>query len=89
MTFALFSTAALLTVLLCLISFVQMLYLESLRLRTRDLPALDFFKQSFEKELGMKAETGALSFALLKYTLIVMISLLVLALLAGRAVNIL
>src|SRR5437667_346928 len=37
-------SAVLLAVLLSLITFVQLLYLESLRLRTRDLPALEFFE---------------------------------------------
>src|ERR1700754_2583760 len=78
MTFALLSAATLLSVVVCLISFVQMLYLESLRLRTRDLPALDFFKETFEDKLGMKAETGVLTFALIKYTLILTIALLML-----------
>jgi len=45
-------SAVLLAVLLSLITFVQLLYLESLRLRTRDLPALEFFKQKLEAELG-------------------------------------
>jgi CBS domain containing-hemolysin-like protein len=36
-------------------------------LRTRDLPALEFFKQKLEIELGMKTETGVLSFSLIKY----------------------
>jgi len=31
-------------VLLCVITVVQVLYMESLRLRSRDLPALQFFK---------------------------------------------
>ena len=31
---------------LALVSFVQLLYLESLRLRPRDLPSLDFFKDT-------------------------------------------
>jgi len=33
-----------LALLICLITFVQTLYLEAMRLRTRDLPALQFFK---------------------------------------------
>ncbi len=60
MTFALLLTAAALAVLLSLIAFVQLLYLESLRLRTRDLPSLEFFKETLEKALGMKTETGLL-----------------------------
>jgi putative hemolysin len=88
MTFALLLTATLLTVLVCLIAFVQLLYLESLRLRTRDLPALEFFKQTLEKELGMKTETGVLSFSLIKYTLILMIALLIVdGLCGGRPIT--
>jgi CBS domain containing-hemolysin-like protein len=70
--------AVLLAVLLSLITFVQLLYLESLRLRTRDLPALEFFKQKLEEELGMKTETGVLSFSLIKYGLMLLIAILIL-----------
>ncbi|MCC6859706.1 MAG: HlyC/CorC family transporter [Bryobacterales bacterium] len=62
--------------LLALVSFVQLLYLESLRLRTRDLPALEFFKESLEDRLGMKTDRGAQSFSLLKHTLLVLGGLL-------------
>ena len=78
MTFALLLTAAALAVLLSLIAFVQLLYLESLRLRTRDLPSLEFFKETLEKALGMKTETGLLSFSLIKHSLILIIAILIL-----------
>jgi putative hemolysin len=78
MSFALLLTAGLLTVLLSLVSFVQLLYLESLRLRTRDTPALEFFKEKLEKALGMKIETGVVSFSLIKYTLLLFIAILML-----------
>ena len=44
--------------LLALVTFVQMLYLESMRLRTRDLPSLKFFKDTLEDRLGMKTDDG-------------------------------
>src|SRR6476660_3692449 len=78
MTFALLFAAGLLALLLSLVSFVQLLYLESLRLRTRDLPALAFFKETLEKTLGMKTETGVLSFSMIKYNLMLLVSLLIL-----------
>ena len=78
MSFALLFTAAALAVLLSLIAFVQLLYLESLRLRTRDLPSLEFFKETLEKALGMKTETGLLSFSLIKHSLILIIAVLIL-----------
>jgi putative hemolysin len=58
----------LLAVILVLATYVQMLYLESLRLRTRDLPALQLFKSDIEQRLGFKTEDGALRFSLVKHT---------------------
>ena len=88
MTFALLVAASLLALLLSLVSFVQLLYLESLRLRTRDLPALEFFKKTLEEALGMKTETGVLSFSLVKYTLMVLVSILILdGASAGRPIS--
>jgi len=61
--------------LLAIVNFVQVLYLESMRLRTRDLPALKFFKETLEDKLGMKTERGASSFSLVKHTLLVFIAI--------------
>jgi CBS domain containing-hemolysin-like protein len=65
--------------LLGLVSFVQLLYLESMRLRTRDLPALKFFKETLEPKLGMKTEQGAGSFSLIKHSMLVFLGALFLA----------
>ena len=62
--------------LLGLATFVQLLYLESLRLRTRDLPSLDFFKDTLEDKIGLKTEEGAGAFSLIKHTILVLIGLL-------------
>jgi CBS domain containing-hemolysin-like protein len=56
-----------------LVTFVQLLYLESMRLRTRDLPALEFFKDTLEDQLGLKTEDGAGAFSLIKHTLMVLL----------------
>lgn len=56
---------------LILASFVQLLYLESMRLRTRELPALEFFKSRLSDLLGHETEQGALLFSLIKHTLLV------------------
>ncbi|HEV3332063.1 MAG TPA: hemolysin family protein [Bryobacteraceae bacterium] len=61
--------------LLAIVNFVQVLYLESMRLRTRDLPAIKFFKETLEDKLGMKTEQGASSFSLVKHTLLVFIAI--------------
>jgi putative hemolysin len=54
---------------------VQLLYLESLRLRTRDLPSLDFFKETLSGKLALKTEDGAGAFSLIKHTLLVFLGI--------------
>jgi CBS domain containing-hemolysin-like protein len=61
--------------LLGLVTFVQLLYLESLRLRTRDLRSLEFFKETLEDKLGLKTEDGAGAFSLIKHTLLVLLGI--------------
>ena len=68
--------------LLGLSTFVQLLYLESLRLRTRDVPALKFFKETLEDKLGLKTEDGAGTFSLIKHTVMVLMGVFYLAWLA-------
>jgi len=70
------------TVLLGLVTFVQLLYLESLRLRPRDLPALEFFKETLEDKLGLKTEDGAGAFSLIKHSLLVFLGVFYFAWLA-------
>ncbi|HXA52491.1 MAG TPA: hemolysin family protein [Candidatus Acidoferrum sp.] len=62
--------------LLAIVTFVQVLYLESLRLRTRDLPSLKFFKEHLEDKLGFDTEDGAGAFSLLKHTLLTILAIL-------------
>jgi CBS domain containing-hemolysin-like protein len=79
MMFAVILATLLAIPLLGLVTFVQLLYLESMRLRTRDLPSLKFFKDSLEDKLGMKTEEGAGTFSLIKHTLLVLLGALFLA----------
>ncbi|PYT29985.1 MAG: HlyC/CorC family transporter [Acidobacteria bacterium] len=65
--------------LLALASAVQLLYLESLRLRSRDLPSLEFFKSTLEPGIGMKTDEGALSFSLIKHSMLAIMGVLILA----------
>lgn len=62
--------------LLGLVTFVQILYLESMRLRTRDLPSLKFFKETLEDKVGLDTEVGAGSFSLIKHSLLIVLALL-------------
>ncbi len=68
--------------LLGLVTFVQLLYLESMRLRPRDLPALSFFKDTLEDRLALKPEQGTGSFSLIKHTLLVLLGVMFFAWLA-------
>ena len=77
---------ALFSVLLGLATFMQLLYLESLRLRTRDLPAIRFFRETLEDKIGFETENGAGSFSLVKHTTILLLGVLYFLLFAdGRA----
>ena len=65
------------TLLLMLITYIQTLYLESLRLRTRELPALEHFKDQIADRIGVDTEDGALIFSLWKHTLLVLLGVVV------------
>lgn len=79
MSYALFAITVLVLVLLGISSAVQLLYLESLRLRTRDLASLEFFKTSVEERIGLETDRGALSFSLIKHATLAVLGVLVLA----------
>jgi putative hemolysin len=76
MIFAVILASLIAVPLLGLTSIVQLLYLESMRLRTRDLPSLKFFKDTLEDKLGFKQDAGANSFSMIKHTLLVLIGIL-------------
>ncbi|HKE22463.1 MAG TPA: hemolysin family protein [Bryobacteraceae bacterium] len=75
MKLAVIVAAIVATPLLGLVTFVQLLYLESLRLRTRDLPSLDFFKETVQPRLGLKTEQGADAFSIVKHTLLALLGI--------------
>jgi CBS domain containing-hemolysin-like protein len=69
-----------LVVLTALFTTLQTLYLESMRLRTRELPSLTWFKETLEAKLKMRTtEEGAVTFSLWKHGLLVVMGVLVLA----------
>src|ERR1700690_1383364 len=69
----------LLLALIMLFTCIQTLYLEGMRLRTRDLPALQYFKSDLEPRLNLRSEEGALTFSLWKHTCLVCVGIVVLA----------
>src|ERR1700733_4399804 len=76
---------ALCSALLGLVTFVQLLYLESLRLRSRDLPAIKFFRETLEDKIGFETEDGAGSFSLVKHSAILLLPILYFLLFADGA----
>ena len=59
--------AALVAAAVTLATSIQLLYLESLRIRARELPSLEFFKATLEARVGMETERGAVAFSLVKH----------------------
>jgi CBS domain containing-hemolysin-like protein len=79
MTLAVILGTLLLVPLLVLVTSLQQLYLESMRLRPRDLPSVKFFKETLEDRLGMKTEEGAETFSVIKHSLLVLVGVFCLA----------
>ncbi len=54
-------------------SLMQLMYLESLRLRTREYRSLEFFKGTLQERMGLRIEDGAARFSLMKHTCLVLL----------------
>jgi CBS domain containing-hemolysin-like protein len=65
--------------LLCVLTVFQTMYTESMRLRGRALPSLEFFKETLEDRIGLKARHGVLVISLIKHTLLLLLGLLFVA----------
>lgn len=72
-------------VIIALVTCLQLFYLESLRIRTRERPSLEFFKQTLEAKLGLETERGSLTFSLVKHLGLALIGCLTLAVTAQSA----
>lgn len=70
----------LLAAVIVLTTFVQLLYLESMRLRSHSSESLDLFKASIEERIGLRDDAGALAFSLLKHSCLVALGAVILAL---------
>lgn len=79
----LIAIAITLVAILGLSTSVQILYLESMRLRTRETKALEFFKETLEDRLGLETEQGALAFSLIKHTTMVVLGVVCLGITAA------
>lgn len=67
MILAITALALIVAMIVTLVTCVQLLYLESLRIRTRERPSLEFFKETLEAKLGLETERGSLTFSLIKH----------------------
>jgi len=67
MTLLLILAAAGVALIVMLVTCVQILYLESLRIKARELPALQFFKETLEPKIGLETERGAFAFSIIKH----------------------
>lgn len=67
MNTACLAVALFFTVLLGFVSYIQLLYLESLRIIRRETPSLEYFRESLAGKIGLENERGSLSFSLLKH----------------------
>ena len=67
------------SLIVMLVTCVQVLYLESLRIRTRERASLEFFKATLESRLGLETERGSLTFSLIKNVGLAVIGCLTLA----------
>jgi putative hemolysin len=79
MTLAFSIAAVIAALLVTVVTCVQLLYLESLRIRTREHASLEFFKQTLEAKLGLDTERGARIFSLIKHLGLAVIGCLTLA----------
>jgi putative hemolysin len=76
--------ALLAALLLILITVVQMLYLDSLRLRAKEVAMLQLFRSDIDERIGLKAEAGTLTFSLIKHSLLALFGVLMLFLASFR-----
>lgn len=79
MTLLLILAALLMAVAVTMVTCLQVLYLESLRIRARELPALQFFKETLEAKVGIETERGSLAFSLVKHIGLAIIGCLAMA----------
>jgi CBS domain containing-hemolysin-like protein len=73
MTIAMIIAAAFMAPLLVLVTLVQMLYMDSVRVRAHDVDFLDLFRELVSDRIGLRADNGILTFSLVKHTLLCML----------------
>ncbi len=80
MTAVLTICAIVAALLLSFVTLIQMLYMDSLRLRTKEFPMLHVFRLEMDDRIGLKGEAGVLAFSLLKHSVLAVLGSLMLLL---------
>jgi putative hemolysin len=83
MTIAVAIVTFVLALVLVLVTLVQMLYMEAVRVRPRELPFLELFRGGVDERIGLKPDAGILTFSLVKHTILALLGALFFQL-AGR-----
>jgi putative hemolysin len=65
--------------LLVLVTLMQTLYMESVRVRPKDAAFLGLFRERISDRIGLKADDGILTFSLVKHTTLTLLGVAVLA----------
>jgi CBS domain containing-hemolysin-like protein len=77
-----FLLLALITVLLCALlvvtTLMQYLYMDSVRIRARDLPMLQLFRETISERMNLNADDGITVFSMIKHSMLVTLGALVL-----------
>lgn len=58
--------------LLVFVTLVQMLYMDSVRVRARDLAFLELFREEISERIRLKVDDGILTFSLVKHSLLIL-----------------
>src|SRR5688572_3273989 len=67
---------AVLALVLILVTLVQMLYMDTVRVRARELPFLELFRSGWDERIGLKPDEGILTFSLLKHSILALLGAL-------------
>src|SRR4051812_28889036 len=70
--------------LLMLVTLVQMLYMDSVRLRPREIPFLELFREQISERIGLKVDDGILAFSLVKHSILALVGIVFAFLASGN-----
>jgi CBS domain containing-hemolysin-like protein len=76
MTIAAAIVTLVLALILVLVTLVQMLYMDAVRVRPRELPFLELFRGGVDERIGLKPDAGILTFSLVKHTILALLGAL-------------